>query len=191
MDDGGPALGHKSRKLIYNFISTNPGAAFENIKKVLDMNKSTLNYHLKYLERSKQITSKLQDGQRCYYCAYKVDHSIQPVLDRAPPNLTETQQHLLKLIQNRPGITNKELIIQTKLNRKNLSYNIKKLRENKLIWAVRSDGLLGYEFITKEKLQYEMATRLIAKLLSDEIDEETYHKIKTKLDEVNIEELMR
>jgi predicted transcriptional regulator len=94
------------------------------------------------------------------------------------------------LIQQKPGVGNKELINLTKLNRKNLSYNLKRLREQKLIWAVKNNGVLGYEFITKEKLHHEMATRLISKLLSDEIDEETYHKIKHKLDTVDINELM-
>jgi predicted transcriptional regulator len=98
---------------------------------------------------------------------------------------------LVKLIQNNKGITNKELIARTKLNRKNLHYNIKKLREKKLIWAVKTSGILGYEYVTKEKLQHEMATTLISKLLSNEIDEETFLKIKSKLDGMNIEELMK
>ncbi len=191
MNNNGETLTHKSRRLIYLFISNNPGVTFEKIKRFFDMNKSTLNYHLKYLERNNKIISKLVDGQRCYYCAYMVSNQIMSIQTSSPTNLTQIQERLLVLIQQKPGVSNKELMIQTKINRKNLSYNIKKLRDQKLIWAVKNDGLLGYEFITKEKLQHEMATRLIAKLLSDEIDEETYHKIKTKLDEVNIEELMR
>jgi len=190
-NNGGMALNHKSRKLIYNFISNNPGTAFENIKRFLDMNKSTLNYHLKYLERSDQVTSKIEDGQRCYFCAYTMNHEIQPILKMTQTNLTEIQRQLLILIQQKPGVTNKELIFQTKLNRKSLGYNIKRLREQKLIWATKEDGTLGYEYITKDKLRHEMATRLISKLLSDEIDEQTYHKIKGKLETLNLDELMK
>jgi predicted transcriptional regulator len=191
MDDGGPALGHRSRKLIYNYISTNPGAPFENIKNFFDMNKSTLNYHLKYLERNREITSKLESGKRCYYCARKIEHKIHPILQEERSRLTETQDQLLKIIQQNPGVTNKELITRTKLNRKNLSYNIIKLRDRKLIWAIKSGGILGYEIVTKEKLRHEMATRLIAKLLADEIDEEAFNRIKRKLETMNIEELMK
>jgi predicted transcriptional regulator len=191
MNNNGETLTHKSRRLIYNFISNNPGIAFENIKRFFDMNKSTLNYHLKYIERNNKVTSKLEDGQRCYYCAYKVSHKILPLQTRTPTNLTQIQERLLTLIQQKPGVSNKELITQTKINRKNLSYNIKKLRDQKLIWAVKNDGVLGYEFITKEKLQREMATRLISKLLAEEIDEEAYHRIKDKLETVDLNELMQ
>ena len=191
MNNNGETLTHKSRRLIYNFISNNPGVSFENIKRFFDMNKSTLNYHLKYLERNTKVISKLEDGQRCYYCAYKVSQMIKPIQTRTPANLTQIQEKLLLLIQQKPGVTNKELINQTRINRKNLSYNIKKLRDQRLIWAVNNDGILGYEFITKEKLQHEMATRLISKLLAEEIDEQTYHKIKEKLETVDLNELMK
>lgn len=190
MDEGGSVLEHRSRKLIYNFISTNPGASFETIKKFFDMNKSTLNYHLKFLERNKKITSKLEGGFRCYYCAFKIDHDLHLFVKDKQAGLTGTQKLLIRIIQDNPGVSNKELIARTKINRKNLSYNIKKLRELKLIWAVKVDGILGYEYITKEKLKHEVATRLISKLLADEIDEATYHKIKKKLEKLNLDELM-
>jgi len=191
MHDGEGALGHKSRKLIYNFISTNPGASFESIKKFFDMNKSTLNYHLKYLERTKEIDTKREGGRRCYYCAHKIAHTAHPFAKEKQSGLTDRQQQLIKIIQDNPGVSNKELITRTKLNRKNLSYNIKKLRERKLIWAVKSDGILGYEYVTKEKLQHEMVTRLISKLLANEIDEETYHKLKKKLEKLDLDEIMK
>lgn len=191
MPDGEGALGHRSRKLIFNFISTNPGASFETIKKFFDMNKSTLNYHLKYLERNKQISSKLEGKCRCYYCELKKKHFIHPYLREKQPTLTKTQQQLITIIQNNPGVSNKDLIAKIKINRKNLSYNIKKLREQKLIWAVQNDGVLGYEYVTNEKLRHEMVARLISKLLADEIDEETYHKLKKKLETIDIDELMK
>ena len=191
MDKGGAALEHKSRKLIYNYISTNPGSTFETIKKFFDMNKSTLTYHLKYLIRHGKVTSKLEDGQRCYYCAYKIKHRIHSFITEKQAHLTEVQEQLVTIIQNQPGVTNKELMLKTKLNRKNLSYNIKKLRDKKLIWSVKTDGILGYEYITKEKLRHEMVTRLISRLLAEEIDESTYHKIKNKLDTVDLDELMK
>jgi predicted transcriptional regulator len=191
MNDSEGALDHRSRKLIYNFISTHPGSSFKIIKNFFDLNKSTLSYHLNYLERNKNIRSKREGRSRCYYCTHHIEHSSHIIITGDQSDLNATQLLLVKLIQNNKGITNKELIARTKLNRKNLHYNIKKLREKKLIWAVKTSGILGYEYVTKEKLQHEMATTLISKLLSNEIDEETFLKIKSKLDGMNIEELMK
>jgi ribosomal protein S6 len=77
----------------------------------------------------------------------------------------------------------------TKLNRKSLSYNIKKLSDLKLIWSVKADGQVGYEFITEEKLRDEIFNQLVIKLISDEIDEETFNRIKKKLETMDIDEL--
>jgi predicted transcriptional regulator len=186
MDDSQGALDHRSRKLIYNFISTHPGSSFKIIKNLFDMNKSTLSYHLNYLERNRKVISKREGRNRCYYCAYEAASKLGK-----RSNLTYTQRKLVNIIQDTPGITNKELMSRIKINRKNLHYNIKKLRELKLIWAVKRNGELGYEYVTEEKLRHEMATTLISKLLSNEIDEKTYHKIKTKLDLMNLEELLK
>jgi hypothetical protein len=69
---------------------------------------------------------------------------------------------------------------------------MKRLGELKLVWVVKtSDGMLGYEYITKDKLREEMLNELLNKLLADEIDEDTFKKIKKKLEEMDTEELMR
>ena len=72
-----------------------------------------------------------------------------------------------------------------------MSYNLKRLHELKLIWIVKNDGVVGYEYITTEKLREEVLDQLILKLVSDEIDEEIFNKIKKKLEEMDTEELMR
>jgi predicted transcriptional regulator len=156
------------------------------IKTFFEINKSTLSYHLNFLEKNKKVISKREGRNRCYYCAYAAATKLD---ERS--SLTATQQKLVNIIQNTPGVTNKELMTRININRKNLHYNIKKLRELKLIWAVKTKGVLGYEYVTEEKLRHEMATNLISKLLSNEIDEGTYHKIKTKLETMNLEELLK
>ena len=48
-------LEHYLRKMIYNHIKEYPGVSFSTLKKVYDLNDSTLRYHLKYLERNEKI----------------------------------------------------------------------------------------------------------------------------------------
>jgi hypothetical protein len=77
----------------------------------------------------------------------------------------------------------------TKLSRRTLSYNIEKLIENNLIWKIKEHGTIGYEFISKEKLRKEIYNRLLMKLLSDEISEEKFLKIKKKLETMDVDEI--
>ena len=68
------------------------------------------------------------------------------------------------------------------MNGKKLNYNLKRLRDLKLIWLVKDDGLIGYEYITAEKLRDEAFNRLVVRLLRNEIDEKTFLELKRKLE---------
>ena len=190
------ALEHRSRKLIFNYISTNPGVSITSIKEFLDMNESTLKYHLHYLERNDKIYSETKGRHTCYFCAHRTHRRLKEIYPDRPrrtavSNLTKTQNDLLELIKVRPGVSQKELVNLTKLNKKSVSYNLKRLGELKLVWLVKRDGKLGYEYITKEKLRGEMLNELVNKLLADEIDEDTFQKINRKLEKMDIDELIK
>ena len=191
--DSGRALEHRSRRQIFNFISSNPGASISAIKRFLGMNESTLKYHLHYLEKNEKIFATNHGRHTCYFCKHRTISEIykEPKKRSAIANLTTTQRQLVDLIKSRPGITQKELAQISKLNKKSVSYNLRRLGDQKFVWVVKRDGKLGYEYITKEKLRSEMLNELVNKLLTDEIDEKTFKKIKRKLETLDIEELIR
>jgi predicted transcriptional regulator len=132
--------------------------------------------------------SKLEGNQRCYYSDVKADPYENTQLKGENKELTKTQKRILELIQIQPGVTKNELRLKTKLNRNTLNYNLNKLLDLKLVWLVKNDGVIGYEYITKESLRDEIFNHLIYKLVSKEIDEETYHRIKKRLEELDDDE---
>jgi predicted transcriptional regulator len=178
--------------MIFNYISAHPGASFGVIKKFFDMHHSTLKYHLNYLERTKKIISRREGRRRCYYSTEHGASKISlPIIPRADINsLSKIQRVLIDIIQERPGITKDALIRLSNINRKNLNYNLRKLGELKFVWVVKKEGIIGYEYITREKLRDEMMHRLIMKLVANEIDEETYLKIRKKMENIDIEKLI-
>jgi predicted transcriptional regulator len=97
----------------------------------------------------------------------------------------------LKFIDSHPGITAKELNFKIKVKPTTLEYNINRLIELKLIWKAKNDGMVGYEVITDENLREEIFNRLIKKLMTGEIDEETYFKIKKRLESLDLDELSK
>jgi predicted transcriptional regulator len=191
MTDGGVALEHKTRKLIHNYILNHPGASVGEIKKVFELNLSTLKYHLIYLEKADKVDSERIGRRRCYYCKHKRKSLDDPFLERQKDTLSKIQLRIINIIQNKPGISKDDLLYLTKLNRKNLNYNIQRLGDLKLIWQVQDNGMARYEYITQEKLRDEMLNRLVIKLVSNEIDEEAFNRIKKKLEAMDIEELMK
>ncbi len=174
-------LGHKTRRVVYNYISKHPGVSFGTIMGVLDLTEGTLRYHLNYLERGKKIQSKSKGKYRCYYSNRKVKSSLKQIPGFDLHTLTKPQQRILTLIQQHPGIPVRDLVKLTKLNKRDLQYNLKKLRDDMIIWKVGNGRNTGYEYVTKDKLRSEMFKLLIVKFLNNEIDEETYLLLKAEL----------
>ncbi|UCH89283.1 MAG: winged helix-turn-helix transcriptional regulator [Thermoplasmata archaeon] len=186
---------HKTRRLICKYISSHPGVSLIHIRNIFDLNYSTLKYHLKYLERTRKITSKKVGRNRCFYIdnGFKTDEI--PIQSAVINSLNANQQRILTLIQSNPGITKREINQHIRLNRKTLNYSLNKLIEKKLIWKVKgketagAPAETGYEYITPEKLHYEILNQLLIKLLENEIDEKTFHIIKKKMEAMEIDDI--
>ena len=168
--------------MIYNHINEYPGVSFSTLKKVHDLNDSTLRYHLQYLERGQKVSSNIQNGQLHYYPYNNVDKLASvPISNISSYKLTSHQQHILNTIKNYPGISQKELGHRTSLKRFILTYNLTKLIDLGMIRKFNNSRNVCYECITKEQLQAEMLRVLAVKLLSNEIDEQTFNQLKKKL----------
>jgi len=69
-----------NRKLIYNFISENPGVYQIEISKALNISASTVNYHLRYLNKKGLITKQKENRYIRYYLSEKISSFEKKVL---------------------------------------------------------------------------------------------------------------
>ncbi len=162
-----------------------PGVSFTVLKSVLNLNDSTLRYHLNFLEKSKKISFGLEKGRRYYY---PYSGGIYIVRNGENSNtfsaydLTRVQESILTTIKRYPKINQKELVKRTGINRITVSNNLKKLMVLCLVRKIPNGNKIQYEYIENKQLRYEILKRLIMELLNNEIDEETFLEMKRELD---------
>lgn len=168
---------HRTRKLLYEYISENPGSTFKVLKSVFKLTDGTLRYHLGYLLKGRRIVQERKGREKCYFCYLKKRFPFSdPKLD-----LTEKQEFLLELITIHPMISFKELKRRSGMDSSSFNYNLKKLKKMKLVWRVKGNGKVGYEIVTKERLADEMFLVLVKKYLDGEIDKNDLMDILEKL----------
>ena len=181
MVKGERVLEHRSRKLILNYIKAHPGESFGTLKRIFEMNDSTLKYHLKYLERAKKVVSRREGRRRCYYPGSEGDVASSRWACTTEKDLPRAQQRTLTLIKANPGITSEDIHDKLDMSKQVLNKALRRLQELRLIWVIGRGERTGYEYITEERLKAELFNHLVKKLLDGEIDEETFLAAKRKL----------
>jgi predicted transcriptional regulator len=170
------------RKMIFIHIKEYPGVSFSKLKRFYDLNDGTLRYHLNYLERAKKISSKLENGKLHYYPYAKSTIDPKSTITNSRSNaLTPHQELILNAIKQNPGVNQTELIAKTTLKRHVLTYNISQLIDLGMVKKNNHVKHVCYEYVPDELLQYELLKMLTVKFLNNEIDEQTYLKLRSKL----------
>ena len=180
---GNSSKDNKTRKMVLNHIHAYPGVSFVVIRDIFAIPDGTLRYHLNYLERKKEIYSKLVDQERCFF------PNVGVILDkkRSGPvvrgfRLTKTQNKILTMIKQHPGINQKDLILRTRTKRVTLVYNLNKLVDAELVRKVKDGRNVCYFHVTEEEIRQELLKKLLKKLIKGEISEAKFTKLKKRLE---------
>lgn len=124
-------LVHAKRDQLYQFIRSNPGPSFSDLRRELDLSNGTLVHHLRILE-SQEYVKTVRDGFRTRF--YVRGPKIVPT-----SYLTRTQQSILDAIGANPGLTQKDLSQFLGLPRESVSYHTKRLADNGQL-EIRQEG---------------------------------------------------
>jgi parallel beta-helix repeat protein len=112
---------------IRGYILGNPGESYNSIKRILDLPNGTLAYYLKVLETERIIRSE-RDGflRRFYPIGGNFSSDIL--------ELTELQENIKRIIQNQPGISQKDILAQMEdISQQKMNYHIQLLEKARII----------------------------------------------------------
>ncbi len=166
------------RRLLFDYIKKNPGASFRILLSAFRMSEGNLRYHLQYLERKKRITFEKEGRDRCYFTyARKMSPYANDV------ELSSKQERLLDLIQSNPGITPEELRVRCGENGHSFTYDLRKLREGKLVWYVKRGSRTGYEALTQERLEDELFLEMVRRFTDGEATKDEVLSMVSRLEE--------
>lgn len=124
-------LDHFIRGQIYGYILANPGEHYNAIKQALGLTNGSLAHHLKTLEREEFIKSRKFGLYRRFY----------PKHMRIPEDgdfrMNAVQRHIVDVIDEHPGITQKEIASEMNITPPTVNYHIGILASAKMIRVIR------------------------------------------------------
>jgi DNA-binding MarR family transcriptional regulator len=136
-------LSNRLRRRIYVYVQNHPGEHFRSILLNLNLTNGTLAHHLYTLERESLIRSR-RDGlyRRFYPAGYKIDENNL--------NISPIQRSILDLIDERPGLSQKDISRELDVSSSTVNYNIKSLKSRHMLKVVR-DGKMTRVFREKDR----------------------------------------
>jgi len=125
-------LDHFVRGQIFGYIQANPGEHYNAIKDALGLTNGSLAHHLRTLEREQFIKSKRYGLYRRFYpMSFRM-----PAEDAYQPN--DVQVTILRVIGERPGITQKEIAERLGLSPPTVNYHVSVLADRNMIRVDRA-----------------------------------------------------
>lgn len=162
-------------------ISSRPGISLQELLRILPFKEGTLRYHLHVLEKEKRVHSRMHRGRRCYYPGSTVLHSTRESEEDLIEHLSPVQERILKVVEEMPDLTQKELVRNIRTNRFIVSYNIGKLKELGLVRVRREGRVVRYRRSIPDDIRKDVLRVLASELMRGEIDERTYLRLRNRL----------
>jgi len=171
-------LDNPKRSTLYVMISRDPGITFRELSRKVNYSVGTLQYHLRILQKEEIIRKEIKNGERSYYSFETRSSDDGSRIFDEKYRLSGVQRDILSVITENPEISQNEIVKALEINRFMLHYHLKILSDRDLIIKRRTGREVRYSIIDEEEMKRKLLLKLIDELLSDKIDEQTYHRLK-------------
>jgi len=140
----------KIRQDIYEAISKYPGIHLSALSRMLNIPKTTLKYHIKYLKKEGLIDSKKQDSYIRFFVKYKTGKKEKEILNILRE---ETPRHIIFYMLNNSVCSQIELSKELNKAPSAIYFHLKKLKDIGLINPAKTIGKdeidLGESYVLK------------------------------------------
>ncbi|MFW3145736.1 MAG: hypothetical protein ACMUIE_02865 [Thermoplasmatota archaeon] len=147
----------------------------KRLEEFFDLNRSTLRYHLEYLERKKKIIRKREGGAIRYEA---VEDLLEPSSKR---KLSRVQDRLFRLISGNPGITLDHLLQMSSDPKERVMKGLDSLERRGLITSSLSSGETKYHILSREEMRRRIYIQLVRDLVAGRIDESAFLELTGEL----------
>jgi len=130
-----------TRGRIYEVVETFPGEHYNFIKKKLGLQNGTLTYHLEMLEKCGYIKSVKKGMYRCFYPR----KMTIPEDCGSTRKLTEVRKYILRVIEDSPGISQKDIAGNLNLTSATINYHLGILIEEGFVESKRMGMKKAYK----------------------------------------------
>ncbi|MBW3581824.1 MAG: winged helix-turn-helix transcriptional regulator [Euryarchaeota archaeon] len=134
-------LDHGTRDEILHYVRANPGANAEEIRRRILIGRGTALHHLDTLERNRLLVSIKSGGRRCYFEPGQIDASKKATVATLRSRAAEA---FYAAVQERPGLTQKEMAERLGVSHPAVWYQARKLEEAGIIRSERCAGSVRY-----------------------------------------------
>jgi len=139
----------ETRRKIYDLVSRNPGLHLSKIAEILKMRISLVEYHLNFLEKHHSIRSVKEAGYARYYIEGAIGLSDKKILSLLRQEIP--LRVVLFLLKN-DNSHHKDILKEVDVSASTLSYHLKKMTENGIIYLNTYDENHGYCITNKEEI---------------------------------------
>lgn len=134
-------LSNEARSRIYSCIRNNPGIYYNALVRMTGIKRGTLRYHLFMLKMGGKITILESSGNPRYFDSGKYSGPEKTVLKYLR---NKTDSRILRLLMENSEVTRKEIGDDLKLSVSTVSWRMKRLGDEKLIWIQKAGKNMRY-----------------------------------------------
>ncbi len=165
-DDKEDVLQLETRKEIFEYVQSNPGVHFSQLKRDLNMETGLVQHHLNTLEDYDVLASEYHQSKRRLFVAEELAEEERAILSSLR---YETTRHILLFLMRETRARNRAIAEEVGVSPATVSWHVSRLIENGIVSEIE-DGRTTYYTVADEDLTMQLLMRYKESFVDKAVD---------------------